>query len=177
MCYNYLVAISGDDMDILKQYGIIDKTYYKCIEDLISNELVLSMKEYIQHGKTTTLDHCIAVSYNAYKLAKVLNLDFKSVARGALLHDFYLYDWHNLPKEKHFFKQHGFVHAKVAKENALKYFELNEVEVDIIEKHMWPLNITKMPMYRESVLVTLVDKYVSTNETVAPYIHKMVDSV
>ena len=53
------------------------------------------MDKYIQHGSTTTLDHSIAVSYLAYRLARKLDLDYISVARAGLLHDFYLYDWHD----------------------------------------------------------------------------------
>lgn len=164
-------------MDIKERYGINDECFYDCIKDLINHEAVLMMDKFIQHGKTTTLDHCVMVSYNSYKLAKLLNLDYRSVARGGLLHDLFLYDWHNLPKVDSIFKMHGFVHAGIARDNALKYFDLSEVEIDIIERHMWPLNLTKPPRYRESLLVSFIDKYVSTKETVAPYIHKAVESV
>ncbi len=164
-------------MDIKERYGIKDECFYDCIKDLINHEVVLMMDEFIQHGKTTTLDHCVSVSYNSYKLAKMINLDYRSVARGALLHDMFLYDWHNLPKVNSIFKMHGFVHAAIARDNAMKYFDLSEVEIDIIERHMWPLNLTKPPRYRESLLVSLVDKYVSAKETVSPYVHKVIESV
>ena len=160
-------------MDILLDMGIKDKKYYFCIRDLIETDIVKSMGKYIQHGSVTTLEHCINVSYDSYKLAKLLRLDYVSVARGALLHDLFLYDWHALPTEKNLFKKHGFTHANVALFNATKYFSLNEVEKDIIEKHMWPLNISKIPKYRESVLVSMIDKCVSSKEVLHPYVHKL----
>jgi uncharacterized protein len=79
-----------------------------------------------------------------------------------MLHDFYLYDWHT-PDHSH--RLHGFRHPRTALNNAKKYYSLNQVEADIIEKHMWPLTLTKAPLCREAMLVCLVDKYISTTET------------
>ena len=157
-------------MAIREKYNITDPNYYEIIKDIIESDLVQSMDKYIQHGNTTTLRHCITVSYLSYRIAKKLDLDFVSVARAGLLHDFYLYDWHDLPKEKNLFKKHGFTHPKKAFENANKYFKMNEIEKDIIVKHMWPLTLRSIPKYRESVIVSLVDKYLSTKETVSPYL-------
>ena len=42
-------------------------------------------------------------------------------------------------------------------------FCLNVIEKDIIEKHMWPLTI-RLPKYKESFIVSFVDKYCSTAE-------------
>lgn len=47
--------------------------------------------------------------------------------------------------------------------NAKKYFDLNEIEKDIILKHMFPLTIT-LPRYKETFLVLIVDKIVSSKE-------------
>lgn len=157
-------------MAIREKYNITDPNYYEIIKDIIESDLVQSMDKYIQHGNTTTLRHCITVSYLSYRIAKILDLDFVSVARAGLLHDFYLYDWHDLPKEKNLFKKHGFTHPKKAFENANKYFKMNEIEKDIIVKHMWPLTLRSIPKNRESVIVSLVDKYLSTKETVSPYL-------
>lgn len=157
-------------MTIREKYNITDPEYYKYIKDLLETEVVQEMDKYIQHGSTTTLDHCIAVSYLAYRLAKKMDLDYISVARAGLLHDFYLYDWHELPKEKRFFKKHGFTHPQIAYENASKYFDLNDVEKDIIVKHMWPLTLRHIPKYKETTLVSFADKVVSSKETVSPYL-------
>jgi len=43
---------------------------------------------------------------------------------------------------------------------------LNEIEKDIIRKHMWPLTVTRIPRCREAGIVCLVDKFCSLAETV-----------
>lgn len=146
------------------RYKINDKNYYSIIEDLIKHDKVLEMDSYIQHGKTTTLDHCITVSYRAYKKAKLLKFDYKSVSRAALLHDFFLYDWHDKREKTSFFKKHGFTHPETSLSNSKKYFSLTNKEEDIIAKHMWPLTIRKIPKNRESMLVCLIDKTCSFDE-------------
>lgn len=157
-------------MNVREKFNIYDDEYYSCVEDLLENELVIKMDSFIQHGLTSTLKHCIDVSYKSYKIAKKLNLDYVSSARAGLLHDFYLYDWHDLEKEKNLFKKHGYVHPTIALNNAKENFELTELEEDIISKHMWPLTLRSVPKHRESMLVSLVDKYTSTKETVHPYL-------
>lgn len=149
-----------------------NKEYFSCIQDLIESDPVKLMDTFIQHGHTTTLEHCINVSYLSYKVAKFFKLDYKSAARAGLLHDMFLYDWHKQPKDDRFLDQHGFSHPKKALNNALKYFELNNKEKDIIEKHMWPLTLRKVPKYKESFLVSFVDKYTSSCETVVPVAQK-----
>lgn len=149
-----------------------DKDYYECVKDLIYSDPVKLMDTFTQHGTTTTLEHCVNVSYMSYKIAKRLNIDYKSAARAGLLHDLFLYDWHLQPKGDPFFQKHGFTHPQRALENALKYYELNNKEIDIIEKHMWPLTLRKVPKYKESFLISFVDKHVSTKEIVAPYAQK-----
>ena len=133
------------------------------------------MDTFIQHGNITTLEHCINVSYKSYKIAKALKMDYRSAARAGLLHDMFLYDWHSQPKNGSFFKEHGFTHPQIALENAMTHFDLNEIEKDIISKHMWPLTISKIPKYKESFLITFVDKYVACAEFVSPYIGKISD--
>ncbi|MCR5788184.1 MAG: HDIG domain-containing protein [Bacilli bacterium] len=147
--------------------------YMDCIRDLIDHEKVQEMNNYIQHGNTTTLDHCIRVSYTSYKISKLFKMDYKSTARAALLHDLYLYDWHKNDEKTSFFKKHGFTHASKALENANKYFKLNRKEKDIIKKHMWPLTLRSVPRYKESFVVSMVDKYKSTGETLVPYTSKI----
>ena len=47
--------------------------------------------------------------------------------------------------------------------NAEKYFKLTPLQKDIISKHMFPVTFTP-PKYKESLLVSLIDKYSSINE-------------
>jgi len=140
------------------------KDFINHVHEFLQLDQVHDMKKYIQHGKTTTFTHCMVVAYYSYciTLRLPLELDTKSVARGAFLHDFYLYDWH-IPDKSH--KLHGFVHPGFALINARKYFDLNPLEEDIIEKHMWPLTLFKFPRSREALIVCFVDKFYSLAET------------
>lgn len=81
--------------------------------------------------------------------------------RGALLHDYFLYDWHIKDPNR---KAHGFSHAAAALQNAERDFALNAVERDVIARHMFPLNLTP-PRYRESILVCIADKICAVYET------------
>lgn len=134
------------------------------ISELLNLKQVEQMKKYIQHGNTDTYTHCLVVAYYSYLFALRLPISFdtRSIVRGAMLHDFYLYDWH-IPDPKH--RLHGFVHPSFALENARKYFKLNPIEKNIIQTHMWPLTFRKIPAFRESLLVCLIDKACSLGET------------
>lgn len=57
-------------------------------------------------------------------LAKKLRLDYKSVARAGLLHDFFITE----DLKESYRKISAFVHPYIALTNACKYFELNEME-------------------------------------------------
>lgn len=144
----------------------------KCIGTLSQNNDFLGMAGYLQHGRTDCLLHCIAVAYYSQKIAAVCNirLDENSLIRGALLHDFFLYDWHEQDASHKF---HGFTHPKIALKNALCSWDLNDTEKDIILKHMFPL-IPAMPQYKESMLVCIIDKICSVREALyIPYCSKV----
>ncbi|SMC21968.1 uncharacterized protein SAMN02745134_01499 [Clostridium acidisoli DSM 12555] len=136
--------------------------YKKCISDLTKNETVRSMDRFIQHNNITCMEHSIYVSYISYSICRRLNFDYRSAARGGLLHDFFLYDWHTTKTNDGL---HGFTHPYVALKNANKLFKLNDVEKDIIVKHMWPLTI-KLPKYKETFIIVFVDKYCAFLESV-----------
>ena len=144
-----------------------DPNYYEeyklHVRDLTQNEVVYSMQNFIQHGNTTCLEHSFYVSYISFLVCRHLGLDCRSAARGGLLHDLFLYDWHLTKHERGL---HGFIHPYIALENADRFFILNEMEKDIIVKHMWPLTI-RLPKYRETLIVVLIDKYCAIMETLA----------
>jgi len=144
--------------------------YEIVVGDILSHPKVQEMRNYKHHASIDCLEHSLYVSKTAYKVAGKLNLDAKSVARGALLHDFYLYDWHVEGSHEGL---HGFNHAALALENATAYFELNPLERDIIEKHMWPLNL-RFPSYVESYIVMVVDKYCTVMETLNLFIRRSI---
>ncbi len=149
-------------MDLLGKYY-----FYNHANEIVATTHYQELHRYIQHGETTVLEHSISVAYYSYKLGKSLKLkcDYRSLIRGALLHDFFLYDWHKKDKTR---KPHGVYHPEVALENALKHFELNHKERDIIANHMWPLS-PKPPHYVESYLVWTIDKYCTIIETTSKF--------
>lgn len=143
-----------------------DKEFELIIEDIISNQAVQEMKKYRQHYNTSCFEHCTNVARISYNICKKLKLDYRAVARAAMLHDLFLYDWRVRQEGRK--GLHAFKHPKVALENASKLFRLSKKEQDIILKHMWPLTI-KLPRYPESYVVTLVDKYSTISESFAYY--------
>jgi uncharacterized protein len=134
--------------------------YRRCVKDLLAAPDVLSMEGFVQHGSVTCLQHCLQVSYRSYHLCKRLGLDYRSAARGGLLHDMFLYDWHE-PDSHH--GLHAFSHPAAALKNARAVLELNPVESDIIRKHMWPLT-ARFPRYWETFIVSCMDKYCAVLE-------------
>jgi len=117
----------------------------------------------IPHHHGSVFEHSIRVAYLAYRMALKLRLDVVSTIRGALLHDFYLYKFKkrenkNLLAEGY---RHSRNHPKIARENALKYFELNAKEQDIIINHMFPVGL---PRSWEAWLTTLADKSLALME-------------
>ncbi len=153
------------------RHSIMEEEYYSTIAALLLMDCVKQMKMFIQHGDTSTYTHCLAVSYYSYRVCRHLpiHVDLISVTRGALLHDLYLYDWH-IPDKSH--RLHGFYHPGIAWRNADLYFKLNEREEDIIKKHMWPLTLTRVPRYKEALIVCFVDKICSLCETLGMHYKK-----
>lgn len=135
--------------------------YFNLVEDILENEKFLELINYYHHN-SSIMEHVLSVSFLSYLVCKKLNLDYVSGARGGLLHDFFLYDWREYKKNPQN-KNHGLHHPKVALENSHQCFDLNEVECDIILKHMWPKALG-WPRYWESLIVSLIDKYCACNE-------------
>lgn len=136
------------------------------VKDLMTDETVQKMKNYKQHYDTSCFEHCRNVAYYSYLICKKYNLDYVSVARAGMLHDLFLYDWRQRQDDRK--GLHAFTHPQTALENASKLFSLNEKERDIILKHMWPVTI-KLPKYKESYIITLVDKYCALQESIKAY--------
>ena len=141
----------------------LDKEFIQIINDIITNETIQEMKKYRHHYQTSCFDHCLLASYNCYIHCKAHNLDYISCARAAMLHDLFLYDWRKRQNGRK--GLHAFTHPETAYKNASKLFNLNKKEKDIILKHMWPVTIP-LPRYRESFVLTFVDKRCAINEAI-----------
>jgi len=77
-------------------------------------------------------------------------------------------DW----RETKFTKSHAWIHPRIAVRNARKITDLNAKEEDIIIKHMWGATLAP-PRYKESFVVTMVDKYWAVKEASEPWRKKM----
>lgn len=133
--------------------------------DILKSKNFNSTKEYIQHGNMTVNNHSMNVAKYSIAISEKLHIPCKKdeLIRGALLHDYFLYDWHIGDYAKPH-KLHGFYHPGRALRNAEKEYQLTPREQDIIKKHMWPLTIVP-PMCREAWIVTTADKWCSLMET------------
>ena len=136
-----------------------DKEYVKIVKDILENNEFNKIKN-IEHHGISRFEHSLKVSYRAYKIAKKHNLNYIEVARGGLLHDFFLSDEDRTTKERFV---STFVHPKKAEKKAREIFEVSSLEADIIKSHMFPVNVT-IPRHKESWLVNLVDKGVGAKE-------------
>lgn len=140
------------------------REFQQVLTDVCRKSRLLQECKFIQHGTTSVFRHSVAVAYTCFWIARRLNLriDEKSLIRGALLHDYFLYDWHEKDASH---RWHGFIHAERALANALEDFDLNGVERDMIRRHMFPLNV-RPPRYKESWILCVADKICSSRETV-----------
>ena len=135
------------------------------LSEIKSNSKVQEMKKYTQHGTVSTYEHCCNVAKLSYVIDRLFSLhsDLNVLLVGAMLHDFYLYDWHC--HDRTYQLPHGFTHAKEACINARKYFNIDARTSRVIACHMWPLTIGSCPKSREEWIVCVADKCVSLHET------------
>lgn len=140
--------------------GLLDSEYASYINDIITNPQVQTMRQFRHHKNITCWDHSLNVSYTSYRVCKYLGWDYVAAARGGVLHDLFLYDWRTTELHE---GRHGYVHPQIALTNATGMFTLNSLEKDIILKHMFPLTLSR-PIFKESFLVCMVDKYCTLRE-------------
>lgn len=119
--------------------------------------------EEIRHHDSNRLQHSLKVSYYSYRIAKALHLNYDEVARGGLLHDFFIERTVNFENPKDKVLLYTTKHPMLALQNAEEHFEITEKEADMIKCHMFPLDF-RIPKYAESWIVNLVDTGVSTFE-------------
>lgn len=140
----------------------------KYADDILESYNFRKTEKYMQHGSVSVRRHCLSVAECSILIGEWLkergiSYHEREMVRGALLHDYFLYDWHGRVGGDHK-RLHGFFHPAVALRNAGREYELTDRERDIIAKHMWPLTI-KPPACREAWIVTAADKYCSMRET------------
>ena len=119
-------------------------------------------KNYIQHFSFCVYGHCVNVAGMIVRLEKLLliQVNMDALVFGALLHDYFLYDWHD-GKGRHF---HGFTHPECAFRNAEMDYTLSPRVKNIIIRHMFPLTLVP-PTCTEAWIVCIADKICAIEET------------
>ncbi len=129
----------------------------------LNDEKILRMKDISMHRGSNCYLHSFKVAKKAIK--KSLNrkdVNLEVVLLGAILHDYYLYDWR---KDRSKLKKHAKNHPNIAIENAVKDFNISEDVKKVIKSHMWPLNIKDYPNSKEARIVSISDKAVTIGES------------
>ena len=152
--------IRRNDLDDINKY--IVKAYLAEVQDILDHPFFHKLENYSQHGSISRRQHCINVSYYSYRLCRFFNLDARAAARGGLLHDLFFYQWQDKKAEDSNF-HHVYDHPFDALENARSICEISKREADIITKHMFPF-CYGMPRYKETIIISLVDKVSATFE-------------
>lgn len=141
-----------------------EEFFWSIVRETRKNSRFDENDNYIMHGKTTVKGHCINVAYTAYYLTYKLGIETNEaeLIRGALLHDYFLYDWH----EKSWANSiHGYTHPGKALKNAKQDFNLSAIERDMIKHHMFPLT-PRIARSREGKVLCVADKLCAIKETI-----------
>ena len=141
-----------------------DRTLFeKELNTLLADPRIKMLDSVPQHEGNSTLRHSVAVARASFDLAEKLGMkiDEKELARGALLHDYYLYDTETMEYSDY---KHGISHPQTALEKASEEFTLTPKEQNIIRSHMWPLTLFHPPKSKEAFLVSVADKYCAARE-------------
>ena len=132
-------------------------------QSFLNDEKILRMQDISMHRGSNCYFHCFKVAKKAIK--KSLNrkdVNLEVVLVGAILHDYYLYDW-RIDRSK--LKKHAKNHPDIAIDNAIKDFNISDDVKRVIKTHMWPINIKAYPNTKEAKLVSLSDKAVTIGES------------
>ena len=143
-------------------------------KDILESRKFRLSNTYYQHNDTTVMRHSINVAANSISIAKKIEwigfcIDRKALVRGALLHDYFGYDYHDANAAGNIHPHlHGFFHPAIAAANARRDFEVTKREYTIIKRHMWPLTIVP-PVSIEGWIVCIADKYCAVREGIEPF--------
>jgi uncharacterized protein len=153
----------GEEVSVYRRRKPCTQEFRSLVRDIVANREFQRLKNF-RHHDASIFHHVLRVSLIAYRIGKRLDWNVRPLTRGALLHDFYLYDWrhHDLP-DLAADRNHGREHPRIALQNAEKQFQLEPLEREIIERHMWPLTLMP-PRHKESFLVGCIDKQVALRE-------------
>lgn len=130
------------------------------VRDILDNKDFQKLKTESHHG-TNRYDHSVKVARIVCALTKYTTFHYEDYVRGALLHDFFFND--EVPNP--YGLKQKVVHPKIALKRSEEHFEINKRQKNMIESHMFPTP-GKIPSNYGSLLLTIVDKIVSTYEQI-----------
>lgn len=139
------------------------KEFVSFARDILHSKEFQKMKTYRHHVKGTLYDHSIKVAYLCYRHHKRFGSqnELKELVRGALLHDYYLYDLHDGTRSHRF---HWFRHPGCALQQALAHYpSLTHTQQDMIKHHMFPLTVVP-PTTQGGWLVCFYDKIAAISD-------------
>ena len=129
------------------------------VGDIVSHPVFLKLRFEKHHG-SNRYDHSLRVAIKTYKFAIKHKLDVVEVTRASLLHDFFFNK--DFGSNEQLFKLR--THPMMSVVNSKMYFNINEVQEDIIRTHMFPITKT-IPKSYAGMIVSLIDKEISIYET------------
>ena len=131
-------------------------------QTFLNDEKIKKMKDIPVHRGSNCYEHSFkVVKYAIKKALRYKEVNLEVVLIGAILHDYYLYDWRTDSSKK---KGHAKNHQIIASENASRDFMISDKVKKVIESHMWPINIKNFPDTKEARIVSLSDKHVALLE-------------
>ena len=115
-----------------------------------------SKLQYYRHHNTTRLNHVYNVAVYSFYIGKFLgrftDIDFNALVKGSVLHDFYFIEQHDKTTKKCFS-----MHPQMAAINASQYFDLSDLESNMIQSHMFPVG-AEQPKSKEAWILIVSDK-------------------
>ncbi|GMO44282.1 MAG: HD domain-containing protein [Termitinemataceae bacterium] len=141
-----------------------EKLFNEYAKEILENEYFLQTKNIFSHGAITIYDHSLAVARLSFSMAENnKKLDKKCIVRAALLHDFFLYEWHIWGWR---YVLHGWAHPRIAAKKAREIFDISLKEFSCIRRHMWPWTLLHPPLCAEGWVICTADKIIAMRETV-----------
>lgn len=133
-------------------------------QSFLHDEKILKMKEISMHRGSNCYIHSFKVAKLAIKRAlRHKKGDLYVILVGAILHDYYLYDW-RVERDK--MKKHMSSHPYTAAKNAARDFNIPPKIMKVIQSHMWPVNIDEFPETKEARIISNADKAIYIKEIV-----------
>ena len=134
-------------------------------QSFLNDERILKMKEITMHRGSNCYFHSFKVAKLAVKRAlRHKKGDLEVILIGAILHDYYLYDW-RVDRSK--MRHHMSSHPYTAAENAERDFGIHEPIKKVIQSHMWPVNFKDFPKTKEARIISNADKAIYLKEIIS----------